>query len=129
MISWYSDSSCITVPRTFRSVACVPASVSPEELLCSPDAVSQRVDLVRSVVQVEAGPGRRLDAEGPVQRPGAVMTGAHGDAELVEHLAGIVRMHLVDDERHGAAAVLGGQRPEHPHALDAGQRFERLAGQ
>src|SRR5271166_5101147 len=110
MISWYIDSSCITGPSTpdhagvFRArrglalavvcPACAGPSGGSEELLRGPDAVGERVDLVEGVVQVETGPGRCLEPERAVQRPGAVMPGPDGDAEFVEYLPDVMRMNL-----------------------------------
>ena len=64
-----------------------------------------------------------------MQRPRAVVTGPDRDAELVEHLADVVRVHALDLERDGAAAVLCRQRPEDAHAFDLAQRPERMRGQ
>src|SRR6202034_370857 len=70
-----------------------------------------------------------LNPERAVQRPGAVMVGTHGDAELVQQLADVMRVYAVDRERYGTAPVLGGKRAEDAHALDAAERFERVRGE
>src|SRR5207253_10769849 len=101
-------------PRRCSVVTAVTTPVRPgaEELLGVPDPVRQGVYLVVGVVHVEGGPGAGLHAQRPVQRPGAVVPGAHRDAELVEYLPHAVRVDAVDLESHRAAAVLGGMRPQ-----------------
>src|SRR5260370_1370926 len=112
MISWYNDSSCITPPSNtgpYRACSCLRQSIAStyaEEFLCRPDPVRQRVDLFWRVVQVEAGPSRRLHAECAVHRPSAMMPGPHRDAQLVKDLAHIVRMYLIDGELNRASPGL-----------------------
>src|SRR5580700_5886803 len=123
MISWYIDSSCcIASSREFRApgVRGVPGGGVPpgitqltlnggrllpgaEEALSVTDAVGQRVDLGVAVVYVERRPGAGLHAKGPVQRPGAVVAGAHRDTQFVEHLAHVVRVDAFHIERYRAA--------------------------
>src|SRR5215469_7657417 len=103
MISRYSDSSCIALPSRHL-----------EEPLRLAYSLGQRVDLVEGVVQVERGPGAGLDAERPVQRPGAVVPGPDGDAVLVEHLADVVRVHAVDLEGDRGAPAGRRRGPEDP---------------
>src|SRR3984885_4681860 len=136
MISWYSDSTSITPPPTRCRGRDVPArtprcraSCRREELLGLAHALGQRLDLVVGVVHVERRPRAGLHAEGAVQRPGAVVVGTHGDAELVEQLTDVVRVHAVDRERYGTAPVLGGQRAEDAHAVDGAERLERVRGE
>src|SRR5258708_7540872 len=122
MMSWYIDSSCITSPYNKRRPAALPrrvAAVAPrpaslpgrrgscvgEEPLREPDALAERVGLLAGVVQVERRAGASLHAERAVQRPGAVMARPHRDAPVVEHLAGVVRVHALHRERKRAAAV------------------------
>src|SRR6516164_9227490 len=105
MISWYMSSSCI-VPSVTLSRYTLFRCLCPEELLGVADAVRQGVDLGVGVVQVERRPVGGLAAEGAVQRPRAVVAGPDRDAELVEHLADVVRVHALDLERDRAAAVL-----------------------
>src|SRR5260370_13342127 len=101
----------------------------PEEALSVADSVRQGLHLVMGVVHVEGGPGAGLHAQGPVQRPGTVVAGAHRDAQLVEHLPHVVRVDAFDLERDGAAAILGGVRPEDAHASQLAQGVERVRGQ
>src|SRR5438876_3728523 len=110
MISWYSDSSCIS-----------PPSRHLEEPLRLAYSLGQRVHLVKGVVQVERGPGAGLDAKRPVQRPGAVVPGPDGDAELVEDLADVVGVHSVNLEGDRGPPALRRRRPENPQAVDVGQ--------
>src|SRR5580700_2262981 len=120
MISWYMDSSCITRPSTSRHA---------EEFLRLPDSVRQRVDLVVRVVNVEACPGAGLGTQRAVQRPGTVVPGSDGYAQLIQHLPHIVRMNPVHHERYCHAPVLGRQRPEYPEPADAGQCLQRVRGE
>src|ERR1700733_9947867 len=122
MISWYSDSTSITPPPTRCRGRDVPAqtprcsaSCRREKLLCLAHA------LVVGVVHVERRPRAGLHPERAVQRPRAVMVGTHGDAELVQQLTDVMRVHAVDRERYGTAPVLGGQRAEDAHALDGAE--------
>src|SRR4051794_14434450 len=100
MISWYIESSFTA------------SAHHPEELLSTTDARDEGVDLLHRVVHVEARADGRLHAERAVQRPGAVVPDAHGDAGVVEHLRGVVGVDAVDREGHRAAAGLGGPRPD-----------------
>src|SRR5580704_6233521 len=104
MISWYIDSSCITSPANTRSRGHHPGLArGTEETLGVADPVSQLVYLGVRVVHVERRPGAGLHAQLAVQRPGAVMPGAHRDAQLIEHLAHVVRVDACHLERDGAA--------------------------
>ena len=106
----------------FRSLR----SSDPEELLRVPDAVRQRVDFLAGVVEVQARPGTRLHAHGPVQRPGAVVTSPDRHAAVVEHLADVVRMQAVERERDRAAAVDRLLRAEDPQPVDFRQGRQRV---
>jgi len=64
-----------------------------------------------------------------VQRPRAVVPGPDGDAEVVEHLPDVVRVHLGHLERHGAAAVLCRVGTQDPHPGDLAKRGQRVRGQ
>src|SRR6202050_3901089 len=128
MISWYSDSTSITPSPTRCRGRDVPAqtprcraSCRREKLLCLAHALGQRLDLVVGVVHVERRPRAGLHPQGAVQRPGAVMVGTHGDAELVQQLTDVMRGHAVDGERYGTAPVFGGQRAEDAHAIDGAE--------
>src|SRR5215472_4148969 len=116
MISWYMDSSCTVFLCSLAPSR--PASYRPEELPYPDYSVGERVDLFVGVVQVKACPGGGLDAERPMQRPGAVVPGAHRHAPIVEHLADVMRVHAIQDERDRAAPVprLGG--PDDSQAVD-----------
>src|SRR6266576_6564811 len=118
MISWYSDSSCSS-----------PPSRHLEEPLRLAYSLGQRVHLVQGVVQVERGPGAGLDAERPVQWPGAVMPGPDGDAMLVEDLADVVWVHAVDLEGDRGPPVGRRRRSEDPHAIDRRQLGQGVAEQ
>ena len=61
-----------------------------------------------------------------MQRPRAVVPGAHRDTQLIQHLPDIVRVHAVDLERDGAAAVLGAVRPEKPDPGKIPQQVKRV---
>src|SRR3954470_10207976 len=100
MISWYIESSFTA------------SAHHPEELLRPTDTGHEGVDLLHRVVHVEARADGCVHAERSVQRPGAVVPDAHGDAGVVEHLRGVVRVDALDRERHRAAAGLGGPRPD-----------------
>jgi hypothetical protein len=82
----------------------------------------------RRGVEPEARPRGRIDAEGPHERLGAVVPGAHGDALRVEEAGDVVRMHPVDVERDDAAAIRP-PRPVDGDALETLQRLERVAPQ
>src|SRR5580698_8689992 len=136
MISWYSDSTSITPPPTRCRGRDVPAqtprcraSCRREKLLCLAHALGQRLDLVVGVVHVKRGSRGGLQTERAMQWPGAVMVCTHCDAQLVEQLADVVRMHALHRERYGAAPVVGGQRAEDAHALDGAERLERVRGE
>src|ERR1700729_744112 len=131
MMSWYIDSSCITSPCNARPAAAsspagpgyASASVygrsrAREEPLCLPDPVGQGVGLLTEVVEVERGPGAGPHAERAVQRPGAVVSGPHRDAQVIEHLADVVRVDPFDGERDRAAPVRGFGGPEDAQPLD-----------
>ena len=59
-----------------------------------------------------------------MQRLGAVVPDAHGDAAVVEELADVVGVHPVDVEARQADALRAGDRTEHAHAGD-GRRGRR----
>src|SRR3712207_7494532 len=106
MISWYIDSSCISV-----------ASHSSEELLGRANSVGQRVDVVVAGVHVERGAGRRRDAVAPDHRPGAVVPDPDGDAEVVEHLADVVRVDALDGEADRKSTRLNSSHANSSHAV------------
>jgi len=58
-----------------------------------------------------------------------VVIGSYRDAQLVQQLPDIVRVHPVHSERHGAAAVIGRQRSEDANSGDAAERVERVCRQ
>jgi hypothetical protein len=61
-----------------------------------------------------------------VQRPRTVMPGPHRDAQFVQHLPDVVRVHAIDLERDRAAAVLGAVRPENPDPGKIPQQVKRV---
>src|SRR5215469_5461886 len=128
MISWYMSSSCI-VPSVTLSRYTLFRCLCPEELLGVADPVRQGVYLADRVVHVERRPVGRLAAERAVQRPRAVVAGPDRDAELVEHLADVVRVHALDLERDRPAAAVGVQRPEDAHARDGADDLKRVRRQ
>src|SRR5215212_9275980 len=101
MISWYMGSSCTGTPAacSARSVARRLSGCNAEEALGFPHAVGERVDVVVAGVHVERGPGGGRHAVAADHGPGAVVPHAHGDAEVVEHLADVVRVDALDGER------------------------------
>ena len=100
------------------------ATSSPNIAGTRSSASSERVDLAGGGVGGEAGPGARLRLERPVQRPRAVVADPHGDAAVVEHLADVVGVHAVDDERHRSPALaqVVGAEHAHPRTLRRGPR-------
>src|SRR6476659_6566194 len=115
MISWY---------RLCMSMWVLSSDL--EETLRVFQRVDQRIDFRRRRVEVERGSRRRLDAEASVRRLRAVMAGPDRDAERVEHLAHVVRVHAVELEADRAAAVdrLGG--PEDRESADLLQTLQRV---
>src|SRR5271166_882561 len=101
----------------------------PEETLGVADPVREGIYLGVGVVHVERRPGAGLNPQRAVQRPGAVVAGAHRDAQLVEHLAHVVRVNAVHLERDGTTAVLGGIGPEDANAAEFAQRVEGVRGE
>ena len=57
------------------------------------------------------------------------MADPDGDALVVEHLADVVGVHAVDDERHGAAAVDGSAGPTTRTHGRCGEPGEQALGQ
>jgi hypothetical protein len=51
-----------------------------------------------------------------------VVSGPHLDAEVVEHLTDIVRVHALDLEGHRSPTIDRGRRPEDPHAGNIRQK-------
>src|ERR1035438_130511 len=117
MISWYMDSSCITGPAT---------SDGPEEFLRLAHAVGECVDLSKGVVDVEGRAGAGLRAQSAVQRPGTVVAGPHGDAELVQDLSDVMRVNALDDERHRAAAAVRAHRAQDRYPVDVAECCQRV---
>src|SRR3954463_7708181 len=111
MISWYMLSSCISASTSHRS----------EELLGRANSVGQGVDVVVAGVHVERGTGRRRDAVAPDDRPRAVVPHADGDAEVVEDLADVVRVDVLDGEGDRSPTGDGVRRADHGHAGDLGE--------
>src|SRR5580704_16928002 len=100
MISWYIDSSSMKPSRITPSRITPSRRTRPEEMLCLPDPVCQLVNLVVCVVHVERGPRAGLSVQRTMQRRGTVMSGPHGNSQLIEHLTDVVRMDAIHYERH-----------------------------
>src|SRR6476661_7235399 len=94
MISWYMFSSCISDSTSHSS----------EELLRRTNSGGERIDVVVARVHVEGGPGRGRHAVAPDHRPGAMVPHPDGDAAVVEHLADVVRVDVLDGERDRSPA-------------------------
>src|SRR4029453_14814603 len=116
MISWYMFPSCISGSTSYRS----------EELLGRANSVGQRIDVVVAGVHVERRAGRRRDAVPPDDRPGAVVPDTDGDAQVVEHLAHVVRVDAVDGEGDRSPAGDGVGRADHRHARDLRGLLQRV---
>ena len=83
--------SPILLPKWLATrLACAFAALGAEAVADLGDDFDQQVDFGRRVVEVEAGPGAGGDAEPVVERLGAVVAGADGDALLVEQLGDVV---------------------------------------
>src|SRR5215475_15903248 len=128
MISWYMDSSCITLSKTPCHRPLFHRSHS-EELLGVTDPVDQGIYLGMRVVEVERGTGACLDTKRTVQRPGAMVPRPYRDAAVVEYLAEVVRVDAVQRERDRGSPVLGRCRPENAQSVDLGQRGQGMAEQ
>ncbi len=102
--------------------------LQPEEPLRFLQPVCEHVDFVLSVVDVEAGPGRRRDIEDSHERTCAVMPGANTDAVLVEDRLEIVRVDVAECEADGAAADIRVEGAVDRQAVDGGQPFEGVSG-
>ncbi len=63
------------------------------------------------VVRRDRHARRAVEVEAVHQRLGAVMAGAHRNAERIQRLRHIVRVHAVQHERHDGIAVLQAGRP------------------
>src|SRR4051812_15738404 len=107
MMSWYIDSSCISC-----------ASHRSEELLGRPNSVREGVDVVVAGVHVERRPGGGRHAVATDDGPRAVVPDPDGDAEVVQHLADVVRVDAVDGEGDRAATGHGVGRADHGDAGD-----------
>src|ERR1700710_2077375 len=88
MISWYMFSSCISGSTSHSS----------EELLRRANSVGEGVDVVVAGVHVERGPRGRRHSVPADDRPGAVVPDPDGDPAVVEHLADVVRVDVLDGE-------------------------------
>ena len=71
----------------------------------------------------EARARGRLDAKHAHQRLSAMVTGADGDARIVQYGGRVVRVHPVDVEADDAGAALGAVEG---NAVDAAQRLARF---
>src|SRR5688500_14414242 len=118
MISWYIDSSCISASTSHRS----------EELLRGPNSVGECVDVVVAGVHVERGAGGRRDAVATHHRPGAVVSHPDGDAPVVEHLADVVRVDVLDGEGDRSPTRDRVRRADHRDTGDPGEPLQRVAG-
>src|SRR3954451_1126049 len=111
MMSWYIDSSCISGSTSHSS----------EELLRRANSVGEGVDVVVAGVHVEGRAGGRRDAVAPDDGPRAVVPDPDGDAQVVEHLADVVRVDALDGEGDRSPARDGVGRPDDRDAGDLGQ--------
>src|SRR5690242_8260116 len=92
MMSWYSAS---------RSMGSVQLEVAAGVF----QRLDERVDLRRGRVEVRRHARRGLHAEALVRRLRAVVTGTHCDAAGVQDLRDVVRVHALELEGDGAAAL------------------------
>ena len=82
------------------------------------ESLQESVHVFGGVVDVCGGAGRGGHAGAAVQRLGAVVTHAHGDALGVEQLAHVVRVHAVDSEGYQAGTLGGVGGAEQAHAFN-----------
>src|SRR5687767_14604417 len=75
------------------------------------DGGGEALDVGLRGVDGEAGPQRAADAEPPHERLGAVVSGADGDAPLIEQRRAVVRVDPLDVERYDRALDLRVPRP------------------
>ena len=104
------------------------ASVQLEDSPDVVEALDQAVDLLAGVVDGEAGPGGRGDAEAVHEQLGAVVAGADRDAVAVEDLGDVVGVDALELEGDGADAVGAARRAEDAQAGDLGEALQRVVG-
>src|SRR5262249_17915890 len=97
-------------------------------LLDSADAGREPVDVVGSVVEVEARAVRGCSTQVVNGRRAAVVAGADGDPVEVEELRHVVRMRAGDVEADDPGAAFRG-RPVERDAGDLAELLEGVAGQ
>ena len=100
-----------------------------EELLGLGERLDEHVDVGLVVVDVERRPAGGRHAELAHQRLGAVVAGAHADGVLVEHLADVVGVDAVEQERDRAAAHVDVERAVDRERVGeaVAERVERVA--
>src|SRR5207302_4228849 len=92
--------------------------ISPKHLNHLLDRLRQRIDLFLRVVESKRGARRGRDVESFHHRLGAVMTGANGDAFLIQNRADVVRVNVVNHE--GQHAQLFTRGTDDAYAFDGG---------
>ncbi|CDF40080.1 unnamed protein product [Chondrus crispus] len=90
------------------------------------ERLDKYVHLLPRVINVQARPRRRRDAQFAMQRLRAVVPGAHGDALQVEHSRQVAAVHAVDVER--AQGCARAARPVHAHLLQRCQPLVQVLG-
>src|SRR5689334_9444251 len=105
------------------------SSDTAEYLLCTLEAIHQRVDLIRRRIDVEARPSRTRDVQRLHHDLAAVLSDPNRDSIVVENRAQIVRMNPVDVEGHHPAAVSRVVGPIHGDSREVPHRLERIRHQ
>src|SRR5689334_708601 len=135
MICWYmlSIETVTSAPLLEhlapRSAGLRSLRLSREDRLHLLDALDQGVDLVHRGVHTERRSRGRRYSVPHADRTSAVMTGAHGDALLVEQLRDVVRMNALERKGDRGATVDGGGRPDDAQVRDRLQTLERVGGE
>src|SRR6185312_4009964 len=79
------------------------------------------IDIVRIVVDGEAGAARGRDSEPPHEQLRAMMARANRDPVGIDDRADVVRVDTFEGEADRAATVLGARRPMDDEPVDAAQ--------
>lgn len=93
------------------------------------DGLEEAVDLLGRRRRPEGYAGGGVHAEGGVDRLGAVVTGAHGDARGVEQLADVVGVDPLDTEGDDPEPVNGVRGAQDPHPRHRGEPVQGATGE